>query len=155
MCAWLHVPPSQKSHIYWPPHLLLWRVPRSYREAVSSATVLILHQIKLNSQLSPCASFFSRHRCMIVHSSLLWSVYFCGICCSGPSFFSDFIWVFSIFFLVNITKYLSILFLFQSLTLGLVDLFCCLLASISFISTLIFAIFFPFANFGLCLFFFF
>ena len=57
---WLHILPfPQKSHIDWPsPTTSLEQFLRAIPGAVSLAVVLILPQIKLNSQLSCCAFFF-------------------------------------------------------------------------------------------------
>ena len=58
--AWLHwTPPSTKSHINMLtfPHDFLEQSLRAIWGAVSWASVLILPQIKLNSQLLDCASF--------------------------------------------------------------------------------------------------
>ena len=60
MCAWLHVPPSLKLYITltFPP--TFWRhFLRAIWNVIPWAIVLILPQIKLNSQHSCCAIFFS------------------------------------------------------------------------------------------------
>ena len=59
MCLIACTSPSPKSHIYWPyaPSPTLEQFLRAIWEAVSQAIVLILFQIKLNSQLSYCAFF--------------------------------------------------------------------------------------------------
>ena len=49
------------------PHGCFGEVSQSYLSAVSQAAVLILPQIKLNSQLSSCTSFFSQHLCLCLH----------------------------------------------------------------------------------------
>ena len=61
MCLIVCTPPSPKSHAHWP------SVPASLEQfltaiwdAVSQAIVLILPQIKVNSQVSHCAFFFSQ-----------------------------------------------------------------------------------------------
>ena len=60
-CAWLHVLPSPKAHIYCPhPPTSLEQSLRATWNAVSQAIVLFLLQIKLNPQLSHCTFFFSR-----------------------------------------------------------------------------------------------
>ena len=59
MCLIVCILPSPKSHIYWPsPPTSLEQFLRAIRNAVSQAAVLILPQIKLNSQLSHCAFLF-------------------------------------------------------------------------------------------------
>ena len=85
-------------------------------------------------------------------------LYFCAVGCTFSCFISDFIfWVLSLlFFLMSLTKGLSILFyLSKEPTLSFIDLFYSFLKSlfIYFCSNLYY--FFSSANFGFCLFFFF
>ena len=59
ICLIVCIPPSSKSHLHWPfPPGSLGQFLRDIWSAVSWAAVLILPQIKLNSQLSHCAFFF-------------------------------------------------------------------------------------------------
>ena len=55
--------PSPKPYIYWlSPTAALEQSLRAVWDAASRAAVLILPPVKLNSQLSSCTSFFSRHQ---------------------------------------------------------------------------------------------
>ena len=58
MCLIACAPFLPKSSIYCLFPLPLWKFLRAIGGAVSQAAVLILPQIKLNSQLSCCAFFF-------------------------------------------------------------------------------------------------
>ena len=62
ICAWLHVLPLHKiTYILTFPPTSLEQFLRAIWNAVSQAIVLILPQIKLNSQLSCCAFFSVDH----------------------------------------------------------------------------------------------
>ena len=72
MSVWLFELPLHQNHIYWPsPTTSLVQFLRAIWGAISQAAVLILPQINLNSKLSCCASFFSRHSVRVVCACML------------------------------------------------------------------------------------
>ena len=69
--SWHWTPPSPKPYIYWlSPTAALEQTLRAIGDAASQAAVLILPQIKLNSQLSSCTSFFSQHYLLFFNISM-------------------------------------------------------------------------------------
>ena len=64
----MHVLPLHQNHILTFPSAFLEQFLGAIWNAVSQAAVLILPQIKLNSQLSCCALFFIREGCQLIES---------------------------------------------------------------------------------------
>ena len=101
---WYTYLPSPKLHINWLSHFLFRAVLRDIWEAVSQATVLILPQIKLNSQLSCCA-------CSSIDSTLYLP---CGenkgihICQNQNYILKMSVWLYIIYALIKMIKVLKL-----------------------------------------------
>ena len=124
---------------------------------LSSVLAVDLHMFSISSWFSlegctsiricpflPGCHFYSP---IVAHNSLLWSFYFCVVCCNF-FFFSNII-DFSLFpFLLSLTNALSILFIFSKKQLLVLMIFTSVFFTpFSFISALIFNDFFPSTNF--------
>ena len=68
--SWYWTPPSPKLIYRLSPTAALEQSFRAIWDAASQAAVLILPQIKLNSQLSSCTSFFSQHYLLFFNISM-------------------------------------------------------------------------------------